>query len=167
MIPVKGYAAQSAKAPLKPYSFERRDVGTNDVLIDIHYCGICHSDIHQVKDEWGGSLFPMVPGHEIVGVVSQVGPSVSKFKVGDRVGVGCFVDSCRQCESCHEGMEQFCEEGMTLTYNNVEKQSGNLAQGGYSTQIVVDENYILNIPKHLPLDAAAPLLCAGITLYSP
>ncbi|MCW8399757.1 NAD(P)-dependent alcohol dehydrogenase [Legionella sp. PATHC038] len=167
MIPVKGYAAQSAKAPLKPYSFERRDVGKNDVLIDIHYCGICHSDIHQVKDEWGGSLFPMVPGHEIVGVVSQVGPSVNKFKVGDHVGVGCFVDSCRHCESCHEGVEQFCEEGMTLTYNNLEKRSGNLAQGGYSTKIVVDENYVLKIPQNLPMDAAAPLLCAGITLYSP
>ncbi|CAM2914605.1 oxidoreductase, Zn-dependent and NAD(P)-binding [Legionella steigerwaltii] len=167
MIPVKGYAAERAKAPLKPYSFVRRDVEKNDVLIDIHYCGICHSDIHQVKDEWGGSLFPMVPGHEIIGVVSQVGPLVTKFKVGDRVGVGCFVDSCRQCGSCHEGMEQFCEGGVTLTYNNLEKRSGTLAQGGYSTQIVVDENYVLNIPANLPMDAAAPLLCAGITLYSP
>ncbi|WP_131794081.1 NAD(P)-dependent alcohol dehydrogenase [Fluoribacter gormanii] len=167
MIPVKGYAAQKAKAPLTPYSFNRRDVGNNDVLIDIHYCGICHSDIHQVKDEWGGSLFPMVPGHEIIGVVSQVGPSVSKFKVGDHVGVGCFVDSCRRCESCHEGLEQFCEEGMTLTYNNYEPNSSNLAQGGYSTKIVVDEHYVLRIPENLPMDAAAPLLCAGITLYSP
>ncbi|KTD73928.1 NAD(P)-dependent alcohol dehydrogenase [Legionella tucsonensis] len=167
MIPVKGYAAQSAKAPLTPYSFDRRDVGKNDVLIDIHYCGICHSDIHQVKDEWGGSLFPMVPGHEIIGVVSQIGSAVTQFKVGEPVGVGCFVDSCRQCESCHEGMEQFCDTGMTLTYNNLERNSGNLTQGGYSTQIVVDENYVLKIPKNLPLDAAAPLLCAGITLYSP
>ncbi|MCE0722673.1 MULTISPECIES: NAD(P)-dependent alcohol dehydrogenase [Legionella] len=167
MIPAKGYAAQSAKALLTPFSFDRRDVGKNDVLIDIHYCGICHSDIHQVKDEWGGSLFPMVPGHEIVGVVSQVGSSVTQFKVGDPVGVGCFVDSCRQCENCHEGMEQFCENGMTLTYNNTERHSGNLTQGGYSTKIVVDENYVLRIPKNLPMDAAAPLLCAGITLYSP
>ncbi|AWN73322.1 NAD(P)-dependent alcohol dehydrogenase [Legionella anisa] len=167
MIPVKGYAAQSVKAQLTPYSFERRDVGKNDVLIDIHYCGICHSDIHQVRDEWGGSLFPMVPGHEIIGVVNQVGSSVTKFKVGDPVGVGCFVDSCRQCESCHEGMEHFCEKGMTLTYNNIERNSSNLAQGGYSTKIVVDENYVLKIPKNLPMDAAAPLLCAGITLYSP
>ncbi|KTD40902.1 NAD(P)-dependent alcohol dehydrogenase [Legionella parisiensis] len=167
MIPVKGYAAQSAKAPLTPYSFVRRDVEKNDVLIDIHYCGICHSDIHQVKDEWGGSLFPMVPGHEIIGVVSQVGSSVTKFKVGDPVGVGCFVNSCRQCESCHEGIEQFCEKGMTLTYNNLEQNSSNLAQGGYSTKIVVDENYVLKIPKNLPMDATAPLLCAGITLYSP
>ena len=167
MIPVKGYAAQSVKAQLTPYSFERRDVGKNDVLIDIHYCGICHSDIHQVRDEWGGSLFPMVPGHEIIGVVNQVGSSVTKFKVGDPVGVGCFVDSCRQCESCHEGMEHFCEKGMTLTYNNIERSSSNLAQGGYSTKIVVDENYVLKIPKNLPMDAAAPLLCAGITLYSP
>ncbi|HHT0594068.1 TPA: NAD(P)-dependent alcohol dehydrogenase [Legionella anisa] len=167
MIPVKGYAAQSVNAQLTPYSFDRRDVGKNDVLIDIHYCGICHSDIHQVRDEWGGSLFPMVPGHEIIGVVSQVGSSVTKFKVGDPVGVGCFVDSCRQCESCHEGMEHFCEKGMTLTYNNIERNSSNLAQGGYSTKIVVDENYVLKIPKNLPMDAAAPLLCAGITLYSP
>lgn len=167
MIPVKGYAAQTAKAPLTPYSFNRRDVGKNDVLIDIHYCGICHSDIHQVKDEWGGSLFPMVPGHEIIGVVSQVGPAVSKFKVGDHVGVGCFVDSCRRCESCHDGMEQFCDEGATLTYNHRERNSSNLTQGGYSTKIVVDENYILKIPGNLPMDAAAPLLCAGITLYSP
>ncbi|KTD66824.1 zinc-type alcohol dehydrogenase-like protein [Legionella steelei] len=166
MIPVKGYAAHSAKAPLKPYSFERREVEKNDVLIDIHYCGICHSDIHQIKDEWGGSLFPMVPGHEIVGIVSKVGSSVSKFKVGDHVGVGCFVNSCRQCESCHEGMEQFCEGGMTLTYNNLDA-NGNLVQGGYSTKIVVDENYVLKIPENLPMDAAAPLLCAGITLYSP
>lgn len=128
MIPVKGYAAQNAKAPLTPYSFERREVGKNDVLIDIHYCGICHSDIHQIKDEWGGSLFPMVPGHEIIGVVSQTGSSVSKFKVGDRVGVGCFVDSCRQCDNCHEGMEQFCDGGMTLTYNNRDRKTGDLVQ---------------------------------------
>ncbi len=167
MILVKGYAAQKAKAPLTPYSFNRREVGKNDVLIDIHYCGICHSDIHQVKDEWGGSLFPMVPGHEIIGTVSQVGPAVSKFKVGDHVGVGCFVDSCRRCENCHDGMEQFCDEGATLTYNHRERNSSNLTQGGYSTKIVVDESYILKIPENLPMDAAAPLLCAGITLYSP
>ncbi|STY28413.1 oxidoreductase, Zn-dependent and NAD(P)-binding [Legionella wadsworthii] len=167
MITVNGYAAPRAKAPLEPYSFNRRDVGQNDVLIDIQYCGICHSDIHQVKDEWGGSLFPMVPGHEIAGIVAQVGSSVRKFKVGDHVGVGCFVDSCRKCESCHEGIEQYCEGGLTLTYNNYEQNSCNLVQGGYSTKIVVDENYVLRIPKNLPLDKSAPLLCAGITLYSP
>ncbi|KTD05437.1 zinc-type alcohol dehydrogenase-like protein [Legionella gratiana] len=167
MIPVKGYAAQSAKAPLTPYSFNRRDVGENDVLIDIHYCGICHSDIHLVRGEWEGSIFPMVPGHEIIGIVSKIGSSVTKFNVGDRVGVGCFVDSCRQCDNCHEGLEQFCDEGMTLTYNGTESNGNNTTKGGYSTKIVVDENYVLKIPSNLPLDAAAPLLCAGITLYSP
>lgn len=167
MIPVKGYAAQSAKAPLTPYSFNRRELGENDVLIDIHYCGICHSDIHLVRGEWGGSIFPMVPGHEIIGIVSQTGPAVTKFKEGDRVGVGCFVDSCRTCENCHEGLEQFCDQGMTLTYNSVESNGEQTTKGGYSTKIVVDENYILKIPSNLPLDATAPLLCAGITLYSP
>ncbi|KTD58021.1 oxidoreductase, Zn-dependent and NAD(P)-binding [Legionella sainthelensi] len=167
MIPVKGYAAHSAKAPLTPYSFDRREVGEHDVLIDIHYCGICHSDIHLVRGEWGGSIFPMVPGHEIIGLVSQIGSSVTQFKVGDRVGVGCFVDSCRQCENCHEGFEQFCDKGMTLTYNSTEPNGNDTTKGGYSTKIVVDEHYILKIPSNLPLDAAAPLLCAGITLYSP
>lgn len=167
MIPVKGYAAQSAKAPLTPYSFNRREVGEHDVLIDIHYCGICHSDIHLVRGEWGGSIFPMVPGHEIIGLVSQTGSAVTQFKIGDRVGVGCFVDSCRQCDNCHEGFEQFCDKGMTLTYNSTEPNGKNTTKGGYSTKIVVDENYVLKIPSNLPLDAAAPLLCAGITLYSP
>lgn len=167
MIPVKGYAAQSAKAPLTPYSFNRREVGEHDVLIDIHYCGICHSDIHLVRGEWGGSIFPMVPGHEIIGLVSQTGSAVTQFKIGDRVGVGCFVDSCRQCDNCHEGSEQFCDKGMTLTYNSTEPNGKNTTKGGYSTKIVVDENYVLKIPSNLPLDAAAPLLCAGITLYSP
>lgn len=167
MIPVNGYAAPAAKSALAPFSFERRDVGENDVLIDIHYCGICHSDIHQVCDEWGGSLFPMVPGHEIVGKVSKIGKNISKFKVGDHVGVGCFVDSCRRCESCHEGLEQYCSEGMTTTYNGMERDGSRLTQGGYSTKIVVNENYVLRLPGNLPLDASAPLLCAGITLYSP
>lgn len=167
MIPVKGYAAQKAKEALAPFSFNRRDVGKHDVLIDIHYCGICHSDIHQVKDEWGGSAFPMVPGHEIVGTVSQVGSEVKNYKVGETVGVGCFVDSCRKCDSCHEGLEQYCSEGMTGTYNSRTRDGKEATQGGYSTKIVVDENYALKIPKNLPLDAAAPLLCAGITLYSP
>lgn len=167
MIPVKGYAAQTAKSPLTPIEFNRRDVDQHDVLIDIHYCGICHSDIHQARDEWGGSEFPMVPGHEIIGIVTQVGPKVSKFKVGDKVGVGCFVDSCRKCESCHESLEQYCSEGMTQTYNSRTRDTNEPTQGGYSTKIVVNEDYVLRIPENLPMDAAAPLLCAGITLYSP
>lgn len=167
MIKVDGYAANSAKATLKPFSFERRDVGAHDVLIDIQFCGICHSDIHQARDEWGGSLFPMVPGHEIAGIVTQVGDRVSHFKVGDHVGVGCFVDSCRTCENCSENLEQYCTQGMTSTYNGKERDGHTLSQGGYSTAIVVNEDYVLRIPNNLPLDAAAPLLCAGITLYSP
>lgn len=166
-IPTKGIAALAAKAPLKPFSFERRSPGEHDVLIDIKFCGICHSDIHQARDEWGGSVFPMVPGHEIAGVVSQVGSKVTKYKVGDHVGVGCFVDSCRTCSSCREGLEQYCEVGMTGTYNSTERGTDIPTQGGYSNKITVDENYVLKIPKSMPLDAAAPLLCAGITLYSP
>lgn len=167
MIPVRGYAAHQANAPLSPYAFQRRDVGPHDVLIDIQYCGICHSDIHQARDEWGGSVFPMVPGHEIAGVVSKVGARVSRYKVGDKVGVGCFVDSCRDCKNCKDGLEQYCQRGMIATYNGVEKDGKTPTQGGYSTQIVVDENYVLRMPENLPLDKAAPLLCAGITLYSP
>ncbi|WED43294.1 NAD(P)-dependent alcohol dehydrogenase [Legionella cardiaca] len=167
MIPVHGYAADSAKEPLKPFSFERRELDDNDVLIAIQYCGICHSDIHQVRDEWGGALFPMVPGHEIVGIVERVGKNVNHFKAGDHVGVGCIVDSCRRCNSCHEGLEQYCAEGMTPTYNGMERDGSRLTQGGYSTKIVVNKDYVLRIPDNLPLDASAPLLCAGITLYSP
>lgn len=167
MIPVKGYAASHAKAPLAPFKFERRDPRPHDVVIDIHFCGICHSDIHQARDEWGGSQFPMVPGHEIAGVVRAVGAKVTKYKVGDQVGVGCFVDSCRECENCQAGLEQYCLKGMSGTYNGFEQDRKTPTQGGYSTQIVVDENYVLRIPANLPLDAAAPLLCAGITLFSP
>ncbi len=167
MLQVKGYAATSAKAPLAPFAFERRDSRAHDVVIDIQFCGICHSDIHQARDEWGGSQFPMVPGHEIAGLVTSVGGGVRKFKVGDRVGVGCFVDSCRDCAPCAEGLEQYCTQGMTGTYNGKERDGKTPTQGGYSSQIVVDENYVLRIPDRLPLDAAAPLLCAGITLYSP
>lgn len=167
MIQAKGYAALSAKTPIVPYSFERRDPREADVVIDIKYCGICHSDIHQARDEWGGSLFPMVPGHEIAGVVRAVGPKVTKYKVGDRVGVGCFVDSCRHCESCRQQLDQYCLEGPTLTYNGYERDGKTLSQGGYSNVIVVDENYVMRIPDSLSLDKAAPLLCAGITLYSP
>jgi uncharacterized zinc-type alcohol dehydrogenase-like protein len=160
------YAAPSAKAPLAPFKVERREPGASEVLIDILYCGVCHSDLHQVRDEWGGAIFPMVPGHEIVGRVSQVGNAVKKFKVGDPVGVGCFVDSCRQCPSCRKGEEQYCDSGMTGTYNGREK-NGAPTYGGYSTRITVDQDYVLRIPESLPLDRAAPLLCAGITTYSP
>ena len=167
------YAAPSAKSPLAPFTVERREPGAHDVQIDIRYCGVCHSDIHQVRDEWGGSKFPMVPGHEIVGIVSRVGSHVSKWKVGDAVGVGCFVDSCRACEACREGEEQFCAEGMSATYNSFERKPGGgldttrPTYGGYSSRITVDENYVLRIPEGMPLDRAAPLLCAGITTYSP
>ncbi|SEK99611.1 uncharacterized zinc-type alcohol dehydrogenase-like protein [Stigmatella aurantiaca] len=160
------YAAPSAKAPLAPFSVERREPGPHDVLIDIHYCGVCHSDIHQARDEWGGAIFPMVPGHEIAGRVAQVGGSVTRYKVGDAVGVGCFVDSCRECEWCRKGEEQYCDRGMNGTYNGRER-NGQPTYGGYSTRITVDENYVLRIPESLPLDKAAPLLCAGITTYSP
>ena len=166
MISVIGYAVNQAKAPLAPYSFQRREPKEYDVLIDIKYCGICHTDIHQVNNEWGGSTYPMVPGHEIVGTVSKMGSKVTKYKMGDRVGVGCFVDSCRTCAPCKKELEQFCTNGMVTTYNGVEKD-GTPTQGGYSSKIVVDENYVLKIPDNLSLDSAAPLLCAGITLYSP
>jgi uncharacterized zinc-type alcohol dehydrogenase-like protein len=160
------YAAHSAKAPLAPFTFERRAVGAGDVAIDIHYCGICHSDIHTVRDEWGEQKYPLVPGHEIVGVVKSVGAGVTKFKTGDLVGVGCMVDSCRKCSSCVEGLEQYCNTGMVGTYGS-KLADGSITQGGYSSHIVVNEGYVLRMPTNLPLDAAAPLLCAGITLYSP
>ena len=166
MLPTKGFAAMTAKAALQPFSFARREIGPHDVLITISHCGICHSDIHQARDEWGGSIFPMVPGHEIVGAVAGAGNAVKKFRVGDVAGVGCFVDSCRSCAACREGLEQYCEAGMLLTYNARDK-NGQITQGGYSSQIVVDENYVLRIPKRLSPAGAAPLLCAGITTYSP
>jgi alcohol dehydrogenase (NADP+) len=161
------YAAQSAKATLAPWSIERREPGPHDVLIDILYCGVCHSDIHQVKDEWNNSIFPMVPGHEIIGRVVKVGDRVKRWKPGHIVGVGCFVDSCRRCEACRAGEEQYCEPGMTLTYNGYERDGKTPTYGGYSTRITVDENYVLSIPSGIPLERAAPLLCAGITTYSP
>lgn len=167
MIHAKGYAALTPKAPLVPYTFDRREPKDHDVVIDIKYCGICHSDIHQARDEWGGSIFPMVPGHEISGVVSKVGAKVTRYKPGDQVGVGCFVDSCRHCANCEQDLDQYCLEGMTVTYNGYERDGKTATQGGYSNVIVVDENYVLRIPSNLPLDKAAPLLCAGITLYSP
>jgi alcohol dehydrogenase (NADP+) len=165
---VSAYAATSATEPLTKTTITRRDVGAHDVAFDIHFAGICHSDIHTVRAEWGHPPFPIVPGHEIAGVVTQVGSEVTKFTVGDRVGVGCFVDSCRECESCRAGLEQYCtgRGGMVGTYGAVGKD-GEKTNGGYSGAIVVDENYVLRIPDALPLDAAAPLLCAGITTYSP
>ena len=163
---VSAYAATSPTGPLTKTTIERRDPGPHDVAIDIRFAGICHSDIHTVKAEWGTPSYPVVPGHEIAGVVSAVGSEVTKHKVGDRVGVGCFVDSCRECPKCVAGLEQYCARGMTTTYNAVGKD-GQPTYGGYSQAIVVDENYVLRIPPSLPLDQAAPLLCAGITLYSP
>ncbi|MEV0008628.1 NAD(P)-dependent alcohol dehydrogenase [Streptomyces sp. NPDC047973] len=163
---VAAYAAPAPKAPLERTTVPRRPVGEYDVLIDIKYAGICHSDIHQARNGWGEGIFPMVPGHEIAGVVAEVGPGVTKFAVGDRVGVGCMVDSCRTCENCLAGLEQYCAEGNTGTYNAVGKD-GEPTYGGYSTHVVVDENYTLRIPEGIALDEAAPLLCAGITTYSP
>lgn len=169
MIETNGYAAKQIKECLTPYSFQRRNLLADDVLIDIQYCGICHSDIHQVRNEWGPSIFPMVPGHEIVGTVSQKGANVTQYKVGDRVAVGNFVDSCGQCNPCLNGLEQYCVKGPTWTYNAMITENGKLVptQGGYSDKIVVKEKYVLRIPDNLSLAASAPLLCAGITLYSP
>lgn len=167
MIPVKAYAAQSATSPLGPFSFERRDVGPHDVQIDILYCGVCHSDIHQARSEWGPAIYPLVPGHEIVGRISAVGSEVTKFKVGDLAGVGCFVDSCRECENCKDGVEQYCRVHMVGTYNSYEKDGKTPTYGGYSGKITVDENYTLKVSDKLPLSGVAPLLCAGITTYSP
>ncbi len=166
MIPTKGYAANHAGAEILPFTFERRSVGPNDVLITISHCGVCHSDIHQARDEWGGGIFPMVPGHEIVGTVVQVGAKVTRFREGDRVGVGCMVDTCRTCHSCQQGLEQYCQDGMVFTYNGRDHQ-GEPTYGGYSSQIVVDERYVLRIPPSLTPEGTAPLLCAGITTYSP
>src|SRR6478609_6728833 len=167
MTTVSAYAASSATAPLTETTITRREVGPHDVAFDIHFAGICHSDLHTVRGEWGEVEYPMVPGHEIAGIVTAVGSEVTKYQVGDRVGVGCFVDSCRECAQCRAGEEQYCTNpGMVGTYNGVGRD-GRPTQGGYSGAIVVDENYVLRIPDSLPLDAAAPLLCAGITLYSP
>lgn len=166
MSTVAAYAAPAPKAPLERTTIERRAVGAHDVLIDIKFIGICHSDIHQVDEGWGQGIFPMVPGHEIAGVVVEVGSEVTRHAVGDRVGVGCMVDSCRECEFCLRGLEQYCANGNTMTYNGIDRR-GDVTYGGYSQQIVVDENYVVRIPDALPLDVAAPLLCAGITLYSP
>jgi len=167
MLETYGYAALGPKAKLAPYKFNRREPGPKDVLIEILYSGICHSDIHQARDEWGGSTFPMVPGHEIAGRVMRVGAKVKRFREGDHAGVGCFVDSCRKCASCAEGLQQYCEGHLSFTYNGTEPNKKTPTQGGYSNQIVVDENYVLKLSKKIPLAKAAPLLCAGITTFSP
>lgn len=163
----RGYAALSAKSDLTSFEFQRRTLGEHDVALDIAYAGICHSDIHQVAEEWGPAIFPMVPGHEIAGVVSSIGAKVTKFKVGDKIGVGVFVDSCRVCASCQKGLQQYCVEGMTGTYNGLERDGVTVAMGGYSNNFVINEDYAVHIPDNLPMDGVAPLLCAGITLYSP
>ncbi len=160
------YAAQTATTPLTPFSFQRRDVGKHDVQIDILYCGVCHSDLHTVRSEWQGTTYPCVPGHEIIGRVVKIGTDVQKFKVGDTVGVGCMVDSCRTCANCEADLEQFCD-ATTFTYNSPDKKAGGTTYGGYSDSIVVDEAFVLKIPPNLDLAATAPLLCAGITTYSP
>ncbi len=163
----RAYAAAAVKQALAPFTIERRQPGPHDVLIKILFCGVCHSDIHQVRDEWGGAVFPMVPGHEIAGKVVRAGAEVKKWKEGDTVGVGCFVDSCRKCEACVAGEEQYCEPGASFTYNSHEQDGRTPTYGGYSTQITVDENYVVRIPEGMALEGAAPLLCAGITTYSP
>jgi uncharacterized zinc-type alcohol dehydrogenase-like protein len=167
MIDTKGYAAQSAKSPVAPWNFRRREVKSKDVQIDILYCGICHSDLHQIRDEWGGSIYPMVPGHEIIGRVSKIGRQVQKFKIGQLVGVGCMVDSCRECENCKKGLEQYCTGGQSFTYNSFEQDKKTPTYGGYSKLIVVHEDFVLHVSEKLPIEAVAPLLCAGITTYSP
>lgn len=168
MTQVKAYAATSATSGLHESTIERREPGAHDVAIDIEFCGLCHSDVHTIRSEWGPAKYPLVPGHEIVGTVSRVGESVEGFTVGERVGVGCMVDSCRECDSCLEGFEQYCEAGNTGTYGVADgRNGGTITQGGYSTAIVVDENYVLHIPEGMDPAAAAPLLCAGVTTYSP
>ncbi|HEY2198537.1 MAG TPA: NAD(P)-dependent alcohol dehydrogenase, partial [Mycobacterium sp.] len=166
MSTVSAYAASDSTGHLSKTTITRREPGPHDVAIDIKFAGICHSDIHTVKAEWGTPKYPVVPGHEIAGVVTAVGSEVTKHKVGDHVGVGCMVNSCGECSSCKAGLEQYCKRGATFTYNAIDKD-GTVTQGGYSQAVVVNENFVLHIPESLPLDAAAPLLCAGITLFSP
>lgn len=166
MIKTLGYAAYDAQSPLAPFNFERRDPGANDVQIEILYCGVCHSDLHQVRNEWQNSTFPLVPGHEIVGRVVQVGNGVTKFKQGDLAAVGCLVDSCHSCPDCEAGLEQFCDSSV-FTYNSHDRHTGKMTYGGYSKQIVVHEDFVLRLSDKLDPAAAAPLLCAGITTYSP
>jgi uncharacterized zinc-type alcohol dehydrogenase-like protein len=167
MIPSIGYGATNAHEPLSRLDFQRRDPRSDDVRIDILYCGVCHSDLHTVRNEWGNTIYPVVPGHEIIGRVSAVGDQVTRFKEGDLVGVGCMVDSCQHCSSCSEGLEQYCENGFVGTYNGEEMHTGGMTYGGYSSNIVVREKFVLRIPENLDPAGAAPLLCAGITTYSP
>ena len=164
---VKAFGAETETASLNKLNIKRREIQHDDVQIEILYCGICHSDLHAVHNDWGGSFYPIVPGHEIVGRVTKIGDGVTKFKVGDLAGVGCIVDSCRECQYCKEGDEQFCESGATIVFNAIDKKHGGITYGGFSENIVVDENYIVHIPEALDLAGAAPILCAGITVYSP
>lgn len=167
MSTTKAYAAKSATTPIEPWSIERRDPKPHDVQIEILYCGVCHSDLHTARGEWGNTTYPVVPGHEIVGRVTNVGDHVKKFKVGDLAGIGCLVDSCQECDNCEDGLEQYCSKGMTGTYNSMERDGSGLTYGGYSKQILAHENFVLKISDKLPLEGVAPLLCAGITTYSP
>ncbi|SEN41493.1 NAD(P)-dependent alcohol dehydrogenase [Halomonas caseinilytica] len=167
MSQTRAYAAHAADQPLAPFTFERRQPRPDDVAIEILYCGVCHSDLHFARNDWGMTRFPIVPGHEIVGRVTAVGDDVSRFQVGDMVGVGCMVDSCRHCQPCQDGVEQFCLEGFTMTYGSDDRQDGTMTQGGYSDSVVVSEHFVLRMPEGLDPAAAAPILCAGITTYSP
>lgn len=167
MSAAKGYAATSSDSGLAPLDFERRQPRPDDVSIDIEYCGVCHTDIHFVENDWGATVYPVIPGHEIVGRVTAVGPDVKGYKVGDRVGVGCMVDSCRTCSACESGLEQYCLEGMTGTYNGKDRHDESVTYGGYSNHVVVSERFVVTIPEALDAAAAAPILCAGITTYSP
>lgn len=163
----RGLVVKNSKSPLETFEFERRELRPNDVSLDIAYAGICHSDIHQAREEWGPALYPMVPGHEIVGTVREIGTAVTKFKVGDRIGIGVFIDSCRTCSNCLSGLQQYCENGNTATYNGYERDSKTIAFGGYSNNFVIDADYAVHVPENLDMTGVAPLLCAGITLYSP
>jgi len=167
MKDVKSYAAQAANKPLEPFEIDRREPGAEDVEIKILYCGVCHSDIHTARNEWKGTKYPVVPGHEIVGKVTRIGANVSRFKIGDTVGVGCFVDSCGHCRNCEENNEQYCENGTSQTYNSLLQDKKTITYGGYSSHIVVTQKFVLNVSDKLPLEKVAPLLCAGITTYSP
>lgn len=164
---ILAYAALDSKSPLVPFKFEQRKARADDIIIDIEYCGVCHSDLHQARNDWGGSQYPIVPGHEVVGRVKSIGSAVTKFKVGDLVGIGCMVDSCRTCSACHEGLEQYCEQGNTGTYNSLDRHDKTPTYGGYSQTIICSEAFVLKVPENLDTQAVAPLLCAGITTWSP
>ncbi|SFC66876.1 NAD(P)-dependent alcohol dehydrogenase [Pragia fontium] len=166
-IKVLGYAAQSAEAPLAPFEFTRRDPRPDDVVMEVLYCGVCHSDLHQARSDWSGSVYPMVPGHEVIGRVTAVGTDVTKFKPGDFAGIGCMVDSCRECQPCQHDLEQYCEQGSVLTYNGIDRHDHRPTYGGYSQSIVASQDFVLKVPNGMDLKSAAPLLCAGITTWSP